>query len=277
VARAQLASITYLHLALLYDKIPQMLASWRSTACPSTTATPRRPREAARSPGRAAGRARRFIVEGPAAGAKGLLITRSVNTGQDGENDPNRPWSRWSHPPAPRSRARGCRTGARRSRRRRCPGWARWSRSARASFTFRRPAPIREPPESDAVLHHRRRRKAGRVRSRLAAAEYRGPQGDVEDWIIENRSLELHDFHIHQLHFQLREWYGYEVDEPFLRDTVSVPFFDNHLTSYPSVRLRMDFSRPEHRRYVPVPLPSPRTRGRRNDGYDSCGAAAGRA
>src|SRR5262249_62262123 len=31
-------------------------------------------------------------------------------------------------------------------------------------------------------------------------------QGDVEDWIIENRSMELHDFHIHQLHFQLREW-----------------------------------------------------------------------
>jgi len=46
-------------------------------------------------------------------------------------------------------------------------------------------------------------------------------QGTVEDWVIENRSLELHDFHIHQLHFQLREWYGIEVDEDFLRDTVS--------------------------------------------------------
>jgi hypothetical protein len=69
-------------------------------------------------------------------------------------------------------------------------------------------------------------------------------QGDVEDWIIENRSLELHDFHIHQLHFQLREWYGYAVDEPFLRDTVSVPFFDNHMQKYPSVRLRMDFRDP---------------------------------
>jgi FtsP/CotA-like multicopper oxidase with cupredoxin domain len=66
-------------------------------------------------------------------------------------------------------------------------------------------------------------------------------QGDVEDWIIENRSLELHAFHIHQIHFQLREWYGYEVNEPFLRDIVSVPFFDNHMTAYPSVRVRMDF------------------------------------
>ncbi len=69
-------------------------------------------------------------------------------------------------------------------------------------------------------------------------------QGDVEDWIIENRSLELHAFHIHQLHFQLVDWYGINVNEPFLRDTVSVPFFDNHMKSYPSVRLRMDFRDP---------------------------------
>jgi len=33
-------------------------------------------------------------------------------------------------------------------------------------------------------------------------------------------------------------------DIPFLRDTVSVPFFDNHMTAYPSVRLRMDFRDP---------------------------------
>ena len=33
-------------------------------------------------------------------------------------------------------------------------------------------------------------------------------QGDVEDWIIENRSTELHAFHIHQLHFMLVAWNG---------------------------------------------------------------------
>src|SRR6202041_1005410 len=31
-------------------------------------------------------------------------------------------------------------------------------------------------------------------------------QGTVEDWIIENRSNELHDFHIHQLHFLLLDY-----------------------------------------------------------------------
>ncbi len=28
-------------------------------------------------------------------------------------------------------------------------------------------------------------------------------QGDVEDWVIENRSTEAHTFHIHQIHFML--------------------------------------------------------------------------
>jgi FtsP/CotA-like multicopper oxidase with cupredoxin domain len=69
-------------------------------------------------------------------------------------------------------------------------------------------------------------------------------QGDVEDWIIENRSMELHDFHIHQLHFQMREWSGVSVNEPFLRDTVNVPYYNGRMLAYPSVRLRMDFRDP---------------------------------
>ena len=35
--------------------------------------------------------------------------------------------------------------------------------------------------------------------------------GHVEDWIIENRSNELHAFHIHQLHFVLVDWPGVPV------------------------------------------------------------------
>jgi FtsP/CotA-like multicopper oxidase with cupredoxin domain len=69
-------------------------------------------------------------------------------------------------------------------------------------------------------------------------------QGEVEDWIIENRSNELHDFHIHQLHFQLVEWSGIPVNEPFLRDTVNVPYYNTRMLQYPSVRLRMDFRDP---------------------------------
>jgi FtsP/CotA-like multicopper oxidase with cupredoxin domain len=66
-------------------------------------------------------------------------------------------------------------------------------------------------------------------------------QGDVEDWIVENRSTEIHDFHIHQIHFLLLEWFGIPINEPFLRDTINVPFWDGKSSQFPTVRLRMDF------------------------------------
>ncbi len=69
-------------------------------------------------------------------------------------------------------------------------------------------------------------------------------QGTVEDWIIENRSRELHDFHIHQLHFLLLDYMGRQLHEDYLRDTVNVPYFDGHSLAYPSVRVRMDFRDP---------------------------------
>ena len=81
-------------------------------------------------------------------------------------------------------------------------------------------------------------------------------QGDVEDWIIENRSQELHAFHIHQIHFMLLEWYGLPVNEPFLRDTINVPFWNGKSKVYPMVKLRMDFRDPNSRRDVRVSLPS---------------------
>ena len=68
--------------------------------------------------------------------------------------------------------------------------------------------------------------------------------GDVEDWIIENRSSELHAFHIHQPHFILVGYDGLAVNEPFLRDTVNVPYYNGRALQYPSVRLRMDFRDP---------------------------------
>jgi FtsP/CotA-like multicopper oxidase with cupredoxin domain len=60
-------------------------------------------------------------------------------------------------------------------------------------------------------------------------------QGDVEDWVIENRSRESHAFHIHQIHFILTKWDGVPVDEPFLKDTINVPYWDGKSARYPSV------------------------------------------
>ncbi len=69
-------------------------------------------------------------------------------------------------------------------------------------------------------------------------------QGDVEDWTIENRSLESHVFHIHQIHFLLLDRDGDRASEQYLLDTVDVPYWDGSSAEYPSVKLRMDFRDP---------------------------------
>ena len=42
----------------------------------------------------------------------------------------------------------------------------------------------------------------------------------------------------------LLDYVGGPVNEPFLRDTVNVPYYDGRALQYPSVRLRMDFRDP---------------------------------
>lgn len=70
-------------------------------------------------------------------------------------------------------------------------------------------------------------------------------QGSVEDWVIENRSTEVHAFHIHQVHFIELEVNGVPTNDDSLRDTVLVPYWDGVSSTYPSVKVRMDFRNPE--------------------------------
>ena len=69
-------------------------------------------------------------------------------------------------------------------------------------------------------------------------------QGDVEDWIVENRSNEPHTFHIHQLHFLVIERNGGPYEDVTLRDTINIPYWNGFTKPYPSVKLRMDFRSP---------------------------------
>jgi FtsP/CotA-like multicopper oxidase with cupredoxin domain len=69
-------------------------------------------------------------------------------------------------------------------------------------------------------------------------------QGDVEEWTIENRSRETHTFHIHQTHFIVVASHGVPIDQPYLRDTVNVQFWNGSSPQYPSVKLRIDFRDP---------------------------------
>jgi FtsP/CotA-like multicopper oxidase with cupredoxin domain len=239
------AANTYLHLSLLYDKLPQTLGVVAIDGTRVNLQDASLPRvkpvdHLVIPPGSRA----EFIIEGPALGAKGMLITRMVDTGQDGENDPNRALvslEAAATATEPRSLLNPGKVQSPPA----SPPWVGSVtpvRTRKLLLSEHRANP--DDPQSPILFFITEEGKTPKVFDPGAPPDIAVKQGEVEDWIIENHSLEIHAFHIHQLHFQLREWYGIEVNEPFLRDTVSVPFFDNHLTAYPSVRVRMDFRDP---------------------------------
>jgi FtsP/CotA-like multicopper oxidase with cupredoxin domain len=68
--------------------------------------------------------------------------------------------------------------------------------------------------------------------------------GAVEEWTIENRALETHAFHIHQIHFKVLEIDGKPAANQDLMDTIPIPFWEGPGTPYHSVKLLMDFRDP---------------------------------
>jgi len=67
-------------------------------------------------------------------------------------------------------------------------------------------------------------------------------KGAVESWTIENRTNEVHEFHMHQIHFKLLKRDGAVVpprEQQYL-DTVQVPYWTG-TGPYPSVTVLMDF------------------------------------
>jgi FtsP/CotA-like multicopper oxidase with cupredoxin domain len=66
--------------------------------------------------------------------------------------------------------------------------------------------------------------------------------GAVEDWTIQNRTAEVHEFHIHQIHFLLLEVNGKPVpkQQQQYRDTYQVGYWTG-VGPYPSIKVRMDF------------------------------------
>jgi FtsP/CotA-like multicopper oxidase with cupredoxin domain len=187
-----------------------------------------------------------FILLAPPEGIPGSLITRSVDTGPDGENDPNRPLLNIvvrSDAPAPASVLPATATAPLAP----LQPWLGTVAPARVRKLYFSEDPP-DPANPNAPTHFYLT-VDGQTPSVFDPSRTQPNivvhQGDVEDWIIENRSSEVHAFHIHQLHFQVVEWLGTALNEPLLRDTVNVPFYEKTMKVYPSVRLRMDFRNPD--------------------------------
>jgi FtsP/CotA-like multicopper oxidase with cupredoxin domain len=186
-----------------------------------------------------------FVYNAPPEGKQASLITRAVDTGPAGENDPLRPLvtivaradaaepqsalPSVPGPAAPRSSA--------------WLGDVKPVRERKLYFS-EKPSDPHNPNSPTVYMMTVEGQAPVPFDPRSPMPNIIVQQGDVEDWIIENRSRELHAFHIHQLHFLLKQWNGVPVDEPFLRDTVNVAYWDGVTSAYPSVKLRMDFRDP---------------------------------
>jgi FtsP/CotA-like multicopper oxidase with cupredoxin domain len=240
------SSITYLNLALLFGHKPQQLGLVAIDGVPMNAPEGRSPPITwVNHIGIPPGARVEFVMEGPPAGVPGLFVTRTVDTGQGGENDPNRALASivaTGDAPEPQSKLPASSTPLLAST---LPWLGDVAPIRVRKFYFSEKLEDPNNPNSATTFYITEEGKTpAPFDPQATVPNIVARQGDVEDWIIENRSNELHAFHIHQIHFMLVDWSGIPVNEPFLRDTVNVPYFSDRMLQYPSVRLRMDFRDP---------------------------------
>ncbi|MGA9509901.1 MAG: multicopper oxidase domain-containing protein [Candidatus Sulfotelmatobacter sp.] len=240
------SGITYLNLEVLFGRTPQPLGLVALDGVPlNANGLPSDFVDTQNHLGVPPGARVEFIVKGPPAGVSALLVTKTVNTGPSGENDPNRalatitvskdalePSSVLPATPEPLPAAQMPWLGS-----------VAPVRVRRLYFSEKLLDP-NDPNSATEFYITVDGQTPEPFDPKSGVPNIIARQGTVEDWIIENRSSELHAFHIHQLHFMLIDYRGKPVNEPFLRDTVNVPYFDGKTLDYPSVRLRMDFRDP---------------------------------
>lgn len=239
------SGITYLNLQLLYGQTPQPLGLVAIDGVPlNQNGLPRDFVDWQTHLGIPPGARMEFIVKGPPSGVSGLLVTKTVDTGPSGENDPNRaiatvvaskdaiePFSRLSAATLPLPTPQ-----------RPWLGSVAPVRTRRLYFSEKLVDP--NDPTSATEFYLTVDGQTPQMFDPKSGPNIIAKQGTVEDWIIENRSAELHAFHIHQLHFLLLDYLGRPVNEPFLRDTVNVPYYNGRTLTYPSIKVRMDFRDP---------------------------------
>ncbi len=226
---------TIIRLEVVYDGVPQTLSVVALDGVPTnsqdgtTKGTPLYDTQIFIPP---AGRAE-FVVTGPSTSVKtAQLLTLYVNTGPDGDYDPDRPLANIlasanasqpdlipavSGPPPP----------------------ARFSDLATTQPTVERQLYFSENNNTQQffITVQGQTPKVFNVDNPPAIVT---TQGSVEDWTIENRATEDHEFHIHQIHFLPLEVNGVPVSGGQYLDTINVPYWSGS-GPYPRIKVRMDF------------------------------------
>jgi len=184
-----------------------------------------------------------FIMTGPSPSVKDArLVTLNIDTGPDGDNDPQRPLATINASvtaPAPPVTVPAV-SGA--PRRPRFAGLASASPTAQRTLYFSEVISDPSNPSSPTNFFITVDGATPTLFSPDNPPAIVTTQGAVEDWTIENRSQELHEFHIHQIHFLLLAVNGVPVpfEQQQYLDMIQVPYWSG-TGPYPSVTVRMDF------------------------------------
>ncbi len=188
-----------------------------------------------------AGRAE-FVVQSPSPRVKvAQLVTRNIDTGPDGDVDPDRPLAmirvsgtaalpsltmpEVSEPPPARARFADLRME---------------KSVVRRKLFFSEVLSDPHDPNSPTNFYITEDGQTPVLFSPDNPPAITTTAGAVEDWTVENRALENHEFHIHQIHFLVLGRNGVPVKDGQFLDTINVPYW-NGTGPYPSVTLRMDF------------------------------------
>jgi FtsP/CotA-like multicopper oxidase with cupredoxin domain len=186
-----------------------------------------------------AGRAE-FIVTGPSDQVKkALFLTHKVYTGPGGDSDPTRPLFTITTSQAGAARSDVTMVPAVSGP----PPEERFAGLANAKVATTRRLYFSENDTYFFITVEGQRPKPYHMDDPPAIVT---TQGSVEEWKIENRSNENHEFHMHQIHFLLVARNGVPVsaDDRQILDTVNIPFWSG-TGPYPSVTVRMDFRGPD--------------------------------
>ena len=189
-----------------------------------------------------------FIVIGPSTKVKSAqFLTQAINTGPNGDNDTQRVLATIS------------------------PVGDNLGQDARVTATVSKPWHQRFEGLADAPVNSRRKlyfSESADQTQFFITVDGQMPvvfspdnppavtttQGSVEDWTIQNRAQENHEFHFHQIHFMVLSQDNFQINgskpvqalQGQLMDMIEIPYWDgNPKHPYPSVTLRMDFRGPD--------------------------------
>jgi FtsP/CotA-like multicopper oxidase with cupredoxin domain len=186
-----------------------------------------------------------FIVTGPSSSVQSAtLLTLNIDTGPDGDNDPQRPIATIktsanapeppveipavSGPPNPQ----------------RFAGLATAVPTATRSLYFSEVLTDPSNPNSPTNFFITVDGQTPELFSPTNPPAIVTTQGSVEDWTIENRAMENHEFHMHQIHFLVLAQNGVPVSNGQYQDMINIPYWSG-TGPYPSVKVRMDFRGPD--------------------------------